>query len=258
MNDISVAQIKLVASLAEKKHRRASNLFKVEGTKAVSDTLGHFELEFLAATSAWYDSHFVNLTADPSKMLKATRRDLDRMSSLTTTSDVIAVYKLPDTIPNLEAIEPEELVVALDGIQDPGNLGTILRTCNWFGVTTVICSNDTVDVFNPKAIQATMGAITQVNVGYVSDLAEALTALSEKMHIYALMLDGENIYKATLPKGGVIVLGNEGQGVRPSTITACNCRLTIPAFAAGHSAESLNVAIAGAITLSQFRSREIG
>lgn len=151
------------------------------------------------------------------------------------------------------AILSRQLVVALDGVQDPGNLGTIIRACDWFGVTTILCSRDTVDAFNPKVIQSTMGAIGRVKLHYV-DLPAIISQLPDTTPLIGTFLDGENIYATKLPQSGMIVMGNEGHGISAEVAELINCRLYIPPYPADAShVESLNVAMATAITLAEFR-----
>lgn len=240
---------KLTASLSSARERRLSGLFKAEGTKCVLDTLPHFRLEALMATAAWVEKH-PQLAAE---VTVVTNRDLERMSSLATSSDVIAVYRIPVLELNQELLKTE-LAVALDSVQDPGNLGTIMRTADWFGVRTIICSHDTVDLFNPKVVQATMGAISRVKVHYCN-LTEVLSALP-KESIYGTFIGGDNIYSSSLTSTGVIVMGNEGKGISAEIAKLIERRITIPSYPASEpTSESLNVAIATAITLSEFRRR---
>ena len=138
--------------------------------------------------------------------------------------EVIAVMIMPE---GASQIDSHGLIVALDGVQDPGNLGTIIRTCDWFGVKTIVCSHDTVDVYNPKVVQATMGALARVEVKYV-DLAEWLNQLPDDIATYGTFLDGENIYDSELQSQGVIIMGNEGKGVSAKVAEAVNHRLFIP------------------------------
>lgn len=197
---------KLVASLDDAKVRRENRLFVAEGTKCVLDTICNFKCRYLFATSKWLDSHSpcVNMEV----IYKVTHADIDRMSHFSTSSDVIAVYEMP-VKEDADFLLPDNLILALDRVQDPGNLGTIIRIADWFGVKTVLCSKDTVDVYNPKVVQATMGAISRVDVRYV-DLSNVLS--SANVPVYGTFLDGENIFNASLSSHGIIVMGNEGAG----------------------------------------------
>ena len=147
-----------------------------------------------------------------------------------------------------------KLVLALDGVQDPGNLGTIIRIADWFGISTIVCSEDTVDAWNPKVVQATMGSIARVNIIYLS-LEALFDSLPDDFPVYGTLLDGDDIYQQPLSQNGIIVMGNEGNGISPEIRAKVNRRLLIPRFRTGDSAESLNVAIATAITCSEFRRR---
>lgn len=241
--------IRFVASLDERKHRRREGAFKAEGTKCVLDTLPYFSLRSLYATSEWIDEH-----PTLSRIAVSTPRgEIRRMSSLTTPSDVIAVYDIPErTLPTDCA--RINLVLALDTIQDPGNLGTIIRVADWYGITHILCSNETADCYSPKVIQATMGSISRVSVHY-GDLKEIFSMLSPD-NIYGTFLDGEDIDQISLASSGIIIIGNEGNGISSETERLVTQRLTIPSYPPGRpTGESLNAAIATAITLSKFRSR---
>lgn len=235
---------KMLASLASPKGRREHGMFLAQGTKCVLDTLGHFKLECLLATSSWAQTHsdIDCLVVKPS--------DIERITTLSDAPQAIAVYHIPvcDTIP---ALDSGKLYLALDCLQDPGNLGTIMRVADWMGVDTVFASPDSADVWGPKVVQATMGAISRVRVAY-ADLPSLLSDAG--VPVFGTFLDGENIYKTSLPRGGVIVMGNEGRGISEAVAACCNHRLLIPSYPAGRTtSESLNVAVATAITLSEFR-----
>lgn len=242
---------KLVASLDDAKVRRENRLFVAEGTKCVLDTIGNFECRYLFATSKWLDSHSPGVNMEV--IYKVTHADIDRMSHFSTSSDVIAVYEMP-VKEDADFRMPDNLILALDRVQDPGNLGTIIRIADWFGVKTVLCSKDTVDVYNPKVVQATMGAISRVDVRYV-DLSNLLSAA--KVPIYGTFLDGENIFNAPLSPQGIIVMGNEGQGISADVEKSVTKRLTIPSYPQDVvTSESLNVGMAAAITVAEFRRRQ--
>lgn len=245
---------KETAALAEARHRRRQGAFMAEGTKCVLDTLGYFELRRLFATRSWLDEHDIP-GVDPELIWVCNRGDLGAMTTMSLAPDVIAVYNLPKE-PEFNPDELEnELVVALDRVQDPGNLGTIMRTADWMGITTILASKDTVDCFNPKVIQSTMGAVSRVRVIY-GDLPAMLGRLAPKMPVYGTFLGGENIYQAALTSAGVVVMGNEGKGISADVERCVSRRLLIPSYPAGRiTSESLNVATATAIVLSQFRAR---
>ena len=244
---------KLVASLGASKHRRQEGVFKAEGTKCVLDTLPHFKVRYLIATDEWLSVH--DEVSRCGAVVTASHRDLERMSDLKSASDVIAVYDIPEQILDIPTLSGR-LVLALDSVQDPGNLGTIIRTADWFGVRDIICSRTTADLYNPKVVQATMGAISRIRVHY-TDLEKALTEASALgMPVFGTLLDGVDIYTSELSPSGVIVMGNEGNGLSEVVGSRLNHRLLIPSYPPSEpTSESLNVAIATAICLSEFRRR---
>lgn len=239
-----------VKSLDDVKGRRRQGAFKAEGTKCVLDTLGAFRLQALLATHGWLEVN-PQVAARP-ECVACTHADLERMTSLTTAPEVIAVYALPEAAEPSPA--PDDLVVALDAIRDPGNLGTIIRVADWFGVEQVVCSRDTVDCFSPKVVQATMGAIARVRVSYV-DLPTTLRNLGRQGHeVCGTFLDGQDIYASPVPTNAVLVIGNEGRGISPEVEAVCSRRLTIPSYPAGRpTSESLNAAMATGLCLARFR-----
>ena len=243
---------KEIASLADVKGRRRSGLFMAEGTKCVLSTIESFQTERIIATEAWLASNPLHPGVEE-KVITANRGEIGEISSMSLAPDVIAVYRQPEPLEfNPEKLEGQ-LVVALDRVQDPGNLGTIMRTADWMGVTTILASQDTVDCYNPKAVQATMGAISRVGVVY-GDLPSMLSRLD--MPVYGTFLDGENLYTARLTAAGVVVMGNEGQGVSDQVAATVTRRLLIPSYPPERpTSESLNVATATAVVLAQFRSK---
>lgn len=234
--NVSKANIKLVRGLQQKKQRDEQRLFVAEGRKCVEEIAKGFEQVFLFVEGE-----------------NASAEDIARMSSLRTPQGVIGVFRMPDTVP----METGGLTVALDGVQDPGNMGTIIRTCDWFGVRDVVCSEDTVDCFNPKVVQATMGALARVRVHY-TDLSIWLTEVSEKgVPVYGTLLDGKNMYgegSIQERQRGVIVMGNEGNGISQAVRKCITHPLFIPPYPTGaETSESLNVGIATAVVLAEFR-----
>ncbi len=237
---------KKYASLSTTKGRRAHSLFMAQGTKCVLDTIGFFETETVLATPDWIGLH--PEIAENHEVTLVKQSDLERISTLTSPPDVIAIYFIPE---QRELTLGKGLAIALDGVQDPGNLGTIIRVADWMGVTDIIASQDTVDVWNPKVIQATMGAISRVNICY-TDLPVFLD--KSTLPIYGTFLNGDNIYKTPLTEDGIVVMGNEGKGISDEVARFIKHRLLIPSYPPGRAtSESLNVAIAAAITLSVFR-----
>lgn len=244
-------------SLDERKYRKRLGLFKCEGTKCVTDTVDHFEPYAVVATRRWIDEHpDLAERFERYDLTAVTATEIKQMSSLTTPQEIIAIYRLPEREFDAEAAT-QRLVVALDGVQDPGNLGTIIRTCDWFGITDLVCSRATADAFAPKVIQATMGAISRVRVCY-TDLEPLIGSLIDKgVPVYGTFLDGESIYTRELSANGLIVMGNEGNGISSAIAEMIGRRLLIPSFTAPgfETSESLNVATATAITVSEFRRR---
>ncbi|MBQ9073360.1 MAG: RNA methyltransferase [Muribaculaceae bacterium] len=242
---------KMVASLGTVKGRREHKCFIAEGSKCVIDTWGHFKCRYLLATSQWIESNDGMLNGAMPIAVK--KSDIERMSQLTTPSSVIAIYEIPEYFFD-ETSLAVNLTIALDRIQDPGNLGTIMRIADWFGITDIMCSKDTVDVYNPKVVQATMGAISRVKVHYC-DLVE-LVKRNCHLPVYGTLLDGDNIYETELSANGIIIMGNEGQGLSTEIRELVSHKLFIPSFPPDRpTSESLNVGMATAITIAEFRRR---
>jgi len=242
---ISKNQLKYIRQLEQKKYRRREGVFVAEGTKVVGDLLLRYRPEAVFATADW------QAPAGITPQL-VTDDELRRISFLQHPQQVLALFPLPANCkPSTLNLE---LSLALDGVQDPGNLGTIIRIADWFGISTIICSEDTVDAWNPKVVQATMGSIARVNIIYFN-LPDFLDTLPADFPVYGTFLDGENIYTQQLTPDGLIIMGNEGNGISEAVRTKVNRRLLIPDFHQGPTADSLNVAIATAITCSEFRRR---
>ena len=244
---ISKNQVKYIHQLEQKKYRKREGLFVAEGTKVVGDLLKYHKPEALFATDEWKAPDGISYTI-------VTEEELRRISFLQHPQQVLGLFPIPPqtTATNFGGA----LVLALDGVQDPGNLGTIIRIADWFGIETIICSEDTADAWNPKVIQATMGSIARVNIIY-TNLLDFLDTLPPDYPIYGTLLDGENIYTQPLSEEGLIIMGNEGNGISEAVRTKINRKLLIPDFHQGETADSLNVAIATAITCSEFRRRRI-
>lgn len=245
---------KMVASLGEVKGRREHGCFMAEGSKCVIDTMDAFDCRYLLATRDWLASH----CARPCNgdIIEVTAGDIARMSQLRTPQEVIAVYRIPPVEFDRSSLGTR-LVLALDSVQDPGNLGTIVRVADWFGIDMILCSRTTADVYNPKVVQATMGAISRVRVVYC-DLPSVIASVKDDVPVYGTFLDGGSIYDTELSQQGIIVMGNEGNGVSPEVGALVNRRLLIPSYPAGvPTSESLNVAMATGITLAEFRRRAI-
>ena len=238
---VSKNQIKLITSLQQKKYRKQEQLFFVEGVKGVQELLdSNFELYELFTTKKDF------LSIDRSKVNAVTDDELKKISALITPNSCLAIFKIPTVV----SFEQKGLLIALDNIRDPGNLGTIIRLCDWFGIKTLFCTEETVDIYNPKVVQATMGSIGRVNVVY-GDLDKLLA--ETKLPIFGTFMDGKNIYKANLPNEGIIVMGNEANGISKTIEKLVSDRLAIPRFGDLQATESLNVATATAIILSEFK-----
>lgn len=236
---LSKNQIKLITSLKQKKQRQQQNLFVVEGIKTINELLqSQIELHALYTTETFH--------VDAEKEILISEADLKRISFLSTPNTALAIFK----IPKQQSIDDEGLILVLDAVSDPGNLGTIIRLCDWFGVKQLVCSKETVDCFNPKVIQATMGSITRVHISYV-DLVGYLK--STHLPVFGAFMDGENIYKSKLPKQGILVMGNEANGISQEIEAVITQKISIPRFGDLQATESLNVATATAILLSEFR-----
>ena len=253
---LSKAKIKLIQSLEQKKKRREEQLFVAEGPKVVGDLLPYFACRLLVATDSWLASH---PHTEAAEVVAVTPDELRKASFLKTPQEVLALFELP-TRELPAGIAERELCLALDDVQDPGNLGTIIRIADWFGIKHIICSTGTVDAFSPKTVQASMGAVARVSIHY-TDLPHYLGTLrtsSPATPIYGTFLEGENIYKKTLTTHGIIVMGNEGKGISAPTEQSVTDKLFIPNYPEGCvTSESLNVAIATAITCAEFRRRPL-
>lgn len=250
---LSKAVIKFVRALELKKNRLQQHLFVAEGPKVVGDLLKVAAPKLIIATEDWISGQIANTKLmDEVRIEVATDDELQRASFLQHPQQVIAVFPFFDG--DTAAILPQDqLCIALDGVQDPGNLGTIIRVADWFGIEHLFCSEDTADVYNPKVVQATMGSIARVGVHY-QNLCHLLDGLPKDFPVYGTFLDGENIYEQELLTHGLIIMGNEGNGLSHEVSRRLNHRLYIPNYPADRvTAESLNVAIATAIVCSEFR-----
>lgn len=247
---ISKATIKRIHALEMRKYRKNERLFVAEGPKLVNELYMSMKPVYVAALPEWIASNanlLNNTTYDT-----ITPEELQKASLLMHPQQVIALFQIPENELNLDLLK-DELILMLDGVQDPGNLGTIARVADWFGIRHIICSPDTADIYNPKAVQATMGALARVKF-YYTELAMVLSQYSGP--IYGTFLDGNNIYKEELSRNGIIVMGNEGKGISQRTREMINRRLLIPNYPEGTlTTESLNVAIATSIVCAEFRRR---
>ena len=250
---ISKNQIKYIHQLELKKFRKQEGLFIAEGHKVVGDLLrAGFKPRQIFAVQDWITDNSSQLSVLDSQLSEVNLEELTRLSLLQHPQQVLALFPIPDeqTIPSPK----NALSILLDNVQDPGNLGTIIRIADWFGIDTIYCSLGTVDAWNPKVVQATMGSIARVHIKYV-DPQLLFDCLPDKFPVYGTFLDGDNIYTQQLSQQGIIVMGNEGNGISDAVRSRVTHKLLIPDFHKGDTADSLNVAIATAITCSEFRRR---
>lgn len=239
--NISKNQLKLITSLSQKKYRQKHKLFLAEGVKVVNEFLNsNFELHQLFKTSDF------NFNGDYIQHQEISEADLKKISNLKTPNKVVGIFK----IPKQQKFDEKGLILALDGINDPGNLGTIIRLCDWFGIKNLLCSLETVDCYNPKAVQASMGSLIRVNINYIN-LTEFLA--TSNLPTFIADMDGKNVYKTNLPEEGVLVMGNEASGIADEIKKIVSHKIAIPRFGELQETESLNVATATAILLSEFK-----
>jgi TrmH family RNA methyltransferase len=236
---VSKNQIKLISSLQQKKYREQHQLFVAEGVKCINELLhASFEPVFLLATEKIFDAQYDSIVHYISTA------ELQKISGLASANTCLAVFKIPAPKPR----EERGLIVALDEVRDPGNLGTIIRLCDWFGIEQLYCSSTTVEVYNPKVVQATMGSLARVSVHYV-DLPQLLATTT--LPVLGTFMDGDSIYELALPQEGIIVMGNEANGISALVAAQVTQRIAIPKFGKLQQTESLNVATATAIVLSE-------
>ncbi|MGL4582435.1 MAG: TrmH family RNA methyltransferase [Flavobacterium sp.] len=235
-------QIKLIKSLHQKKYRKEHQLFIAEGVKVISELVkSSLVLQHIYCTEE------LDFGVPSSQITLVSKDDLNKMSALSTISNCLAIFKCA----NEQQVDYSDLIVALDDIRDPGNLGTIIRLCDWFGIKSIICTNETVDVYNPKVVQATMGSISRVNIVY-GDLPMLIRDGGE-VPVYGTFMDGENIYQKSIVNKGIIVMGNEANGISKGIEELVTEKIAIPRYGNLQQTESLNVAMAASIVLSEFR-----
>lgn len=238
---ISKNQLKLIQSLSQKKYRAKHQLFLAEGVKVVNELLqSSLQMYQLFATDDFSCEDFHD------KRTLISETDLKKISQLKTPNEVVGLFKIPTQKP----IKSSGLTVVLDVINDPGNLGTIIRLCDWFGVSQLVCSEDTVDCYNPKVVQASMGSLSRIAIHYTN----LKTYLEQNnLPIFMADMDGENVYKTKLPQEAILIMGNEANGVSEAIKQMTNQIISIPRFGEIQQTESLNVATATAILLSEFK-----
>ncbi len=254
-------EIKFINSLKLKKNRDSEGLFVAEGVKIVNDLLNSGMKVKQIYSSRNFQLSIFNYHID---VIRIKENELKRISSLNTPNEVLAVCEIPQYALDLGLLG-KKLNLILDTIQDPGNLGTIIRIADWFGIENIICSSETVEVYNPKVIQATMGSISRVKVHYTSlpVFLENVRKTMPQVRVYGALLDGNNLYETKLSQNGFILIGNESRGISPELVPFITDKLLIPSFAAlasdvktqGSTVESLNAAIATSIICSEFRRR---
>ncbi len=244
--------VKLVNSLSVKKYRQKHGLFVAEGQKLVSDILQmNVKVKHIITTKLDFKCNNIQVSY-------ASQNEFKKLSNFKTASEIMAVVEISQQNMCADTIA-DELSLALDDIQDPGNMGTIIRVANWFGIQNIICSQSCVDIYNPKVVQSSMGAIMGVKVHYVN-LFDTITTLKKNnmCTVYGTFMSGNNIYKESLSSKGIIVMGNEGKGISGDIQQLIDCKLSIPAFAnSSESSESLNVAVSTGIVVSEFKRRLI-
>ncbi len=238
---ISNNQLKIITSLSQKKYRQKHKLFIAEGIKVVNELLNSsFEIDTLFAVADFE----TDISLD--RIIRISEKDLQKISNLKTPNKVLGLFKIPDEKP----LQRNGITIALDAINDPGNLGTIIRLCDWFGVSQLVCSKDTVDCYNQKVVQASMGSLTRISITYI-DLETYLKESS--VPTFIADMEGENVYKTQLPKEGILIMGNEANGVSNELKALIKNKISIPRFGETQETESLNVATATAVLLSEFK-----
>jgi len=247
---ISKNQIKNINALSHKKMRDEMGLFVAEGGKLINDLLPAFKLKECYATTEWLQE---NKNTQLKYVQEISFDELKKISNQKSPQGILAVFEKPTYM--LSTNVQQELCLALDDIQDPGNLGTIIRIADWFGIRSIICSTLTADAFGPKTVQATMGALARVKVHY-TDLEQYLNQLPANFPVYGTFMEGENIYTEQLTENGLIVMGNEGNGISERISALLNRRITIPNYPKNEAtSESLNVAVATSVVCAEFRRR---
>ena len=238
---ISKNQLKLITSLSQKKYRQKHHLFIAEGVKVLNELLNStFIIDTLFCTNDF------KTTISEEKVVRISETELKKISTLKSPNKALGIFKIPEK----KILKNVGLTIALDAINDPGNLGTIIRLCDWFGVTQLVCSKDTVDCYNQKVVQASMGSLSRVAIHY-TDLKKFL--LESSLPTLVADMNGENVYTAKLPKEGILIMGNEANGVSEEIKAIIKHKISIPRFGETQETESLNVSTATAILLSEFK-----
>lgn len=253
---ISKNKIKYIRSLEMKKYRKADCVFVAEGKKLVGDLIGSFDLTYVAATAAWLSDNALLLSSavfQGVEVDEVSEEELRRVSFQETPQQVLAIFRQRQSDADINEVAANDLCLVLDDVQNPGNMGTIVRIADWFGIRHIFCSDASADIYNPKTVQATMGGMARVEVHY-ANLPLLLDSLDSSIPVYGTFLDGDDIHGQQLSSHGVIIMGNEGRGVSAPVSAHVSHRLFIPNYPPGSStSESLNVAIATAIVCNEFR-----
>jgi len=252
---LSKNQIKYIQSLSEVKHRRLNEMYVIEGEKIVSEYINEdYPLANIYALEEWERENRNLLGKNRSLLTVVTEQELKKISTLTTPNKVVALAKLPEilSLKGMESLLQKGLHIALESIRDPGNFGTIIRTADWFGIDSIICTDDCVDAYNPKVVQAAMGSLARMKIIYVRDL----TTLKElpNLKIYAATLEGKNIFKEKLPADAIVFIGNESKGLSEQAIGLSTKQISIPQLG---KAESLNAAVAAGVVMAEFRRAQL-
>ncbi len=250
---LSKNKIKYINSLKLQKFRNEYQQFIAEGDKLICDLLSSdFSISEIYALSDWLQTHIIS---DKIAVTEVTENELERISQLKTPNKVLGIlnYKKPLLTENINF---DELILVLDEIKDPGNMGTIIRIADWFGIKNIICSENSVDLYNPKVIQSTMGSLARVNLIYV-ELTEFFNSIPGNIPVYGTLLNGDSIYKQDLSKNGIIIVGNESRGISKEIIPYISNKIFIPSFSQNidNKAESLNASIATAIVCAEFKRK---
>lgn len=251
---ISKAKSKYIRSLELKKNRTKEGAFVAEGNKVVRDLLGKYSPRMIVAVTNWLKENVLQLPKD-CETIEVSEEELRKVSFLQHPQEVLGVFHVSEPAQEWH-LDEKELYLALDGVQDPGNVGTIVRIADWFGISTIFCSEDTADVYNPKVVQATMGSLARVNIVY-TNLIKFIHSLPTNFPVYGTLLDGKNIYEQEITRNGLIVMGNEGKGISHEIAQLVTKKLLIPHYPEyKETADSLNVAIATAVSCAEFRRRQ--
>jgi len=254
---LSRNQVKHIHTLQQKKFREIHHQFLAEGSKLVMEILtSPYKVNSIYALTGWLKSNENLLLSGKIPFTEISEQEMERITALSSPSPVLAIAEMP-AAPIFPVSGIHDLVLVLDDIRDPGNLGTIIRIADWFGIESIICSENTVDLYNPKVIQATMGSFARVRVHYFN-LAEFLSSLDQQVKIYGSFMEGENIYSSRLDPDAIILIGNESTGISPEIASKVTDKISIPAYSVSGGrdhAESLNASIAAAVVCSEFRRR---